>query len=478
MSIDGTSRPVELLVRIQRGAAITLGAQLEEQLRAGIRGGSLRPRSRLPSTRDLARQLGISRRIVVETYTQLAAEGYLDVRQGARPRIADAALVGSRPASPTTTPARPPRFDFRPSRPDLAAFPRHAWLRSVRRALAAMSDAELGYGDPRGVEALRDALAAYLGRVRGVVADPAQIVVTAGFTQGLNVVLRTLASRGAARAALESPGNTEHIRIVERAGLEPVPIEIDADGLRTHALAGSGADVVVVSPAHQHPTGVVLSGERRTELLRWLRDQGAVAVEDDYDAEYRYERAPVGALQGLAPDLVVYAGSVSKTLAPALRLGWLVVPPGLVDELTLEKHLADRGTSRIEQRALADFIERGEHDRHLRRMRVRYRARRNALVTALQESLPGAEVQGVAAGLHVSVVLGAGYSEQAIRREAGARRLALETLSDFRPDAPDEPATLMLGYASMSEPSLRAGVAELAQAIAAASGYAGTPQGV
>ena len=181
---------------------------------------------------------------------------------------------------------------------------------------------------PARCRSLRDALAAYLGRVRGVVADPAHIVVTAGFTQGLNVVLRTLASRGAARAALESPGNTEYIRIVERAGLEPVPIEIDADGLRTHALAGSGADVVVVSPAHQHPTGVVLSGERRTELLRWLRDQDAIAVEDDYDAEYRYERAPVGALQGLAPDLVVYAGSVSKTLAPALRLGWLVVPPG------------------------------------------------------------------------------------------------------------------------------------------------------
>ena len=423
MPVDETSQPVELLVRLQRGAGTTLGAQLETELRGRIRTGSLHHGTQLPSTRDLARQLGISRRIVVDAYTQLAAEGYLDVRQGARPRVAGTSVVAPPPAR--SRPALRPRYDFRPSRPDLASFPRHAWLRSLRRALAAMADDELGYGDPRGVEGLRDALAAYLGRVRGVVSDPKEVVVTAGFTQGFNVVLRTLAARGAARVALEAPGNQEYVRIVERAGLEPVPIEVDAFGLRTDLLAASDADAVLVSPAHQHPAGVVLSGDRRTELLHWLREHDAFAVEEDYDAEYRYERAPVGALQGLAPDRVFYAGSVSKTLAPALRLGWLVVPPQLVDELSLENHLSDRGTSRIEQRALADFIERGEHDRHLRRMRMVYRARRKALVTALAEHLPGAEIHGVEAGLHVNLVV-SGHSERAIRREAAARRIVFE----------------------------------------------------
>ena len=468
MSINESSQPVELFVRIQRGGGTTLGAQIEDQLRTGVRTGALRHGTQLPSTRDLARQLGVSRRIVVEAYTQLAAEGYLDIRQGARARVAATALVEPR-LSFRSLPSERPRYDFRPSHPDLSAFPRHAWLRSLRRALTEMTDEDLGYGDPRGVEALRDALASYLGRVRGVVADPADILITAGFTQGLNVVLRTLAARGATRIALEAPGNREYVRIVERNGLAPVPIEVDALGLRANLLTGSDADAVVVTPAHQHPVGVVLSGERRAELLGWLRERDTIAIEDDYDAEYRYERSPVGALQGLAPDRIVYAGSVSKTLVPAVRLGWLVAPTWLVEDLWHEKHLSDRGTSRIEQRALADFIERGEYDRHLRRMRVIYRSRRNTLVAALEEAFPASAIHGVAAGLHVNVVL-PGHSEQAIRREATARRIAFETLADFRADAPDEPATLMLGYAQMSEWALRAGVAELAAAIAVTAG--------
>lgn len=469
MSLEETSQPVELFIRIDRGTGTTLGAQIEDQLRTGVRNGALRHGTQLPSTRDLARQLGVSRRIVVDAYTQLAAEGYLDVRQGTRPRVATTAAIDPR-LSYRGKPSERPRYDFRPSRPDLSAFPRHAWLRSLRRALAEMTDDDLGYGDFRGVEALRDALASYLGRVRGVVADPDHIIITAGFTQGLNLVLRTLESRGATRIGLESPGNREYVRIVERAGLTPVPIEVDTLGLRADLLARSDADAVVVTPAHQHPAGVVLSGERRSEVLGWLRERDTIALEDDYDAEYRYERSPVGALQGLAPDRIVYAGSVSKTLAPGVRLGWLVAPTWLVDDLTHEKHLSDRGTSRIEQRALADFIERGEHDRHLRRMRTVYRSRRNTLIAALDEALPGSAIHGVAAGLHVNVVLPPGHSEQAIRRVATARRIAFETLTDFRADAPDQPATLMLGYAQMSDSALRAGVAELAAAIAVAAG--------
>jgi GntR family transcriptional regulator/MocR family aminotransferase len=224
----------------------------------------------------------------------------------------------------------------------------------------------------------------------------------------------------------------------------------------------------VVTPAHQHPTGVVLTGERRTALLAWLRASDAIAIEDDYDAEYRYDRAAIGALQGLDPDHVIYAGSASKTLAPALRIGWLVVPPALVQAVSHEKLLADRGTARIEQHAFADFLTRGELDRHLRRMRARYRGRRDALVDALAHALPEATVLGVAAGLHVTVQCSDSDNEQAIQEEAHARRVELETMNDYRPDTGGRPPTLLLGYAQMPEPAIRAGVHELAKAVSAA----------
>jgi GntR family transcriptional regulator/MocR family aminotransferase len=231
------------------------------------------------------------------------------------------------------------------------------------------------------------------------------------------------------------------------------------------ALERVGA--VAVTPAHQHPTGVVLTPQRRTRLLAWLREHDAYAIEDDYDAEYRYDRAAVGALQGLDPDRVIYAGSASKTLAPALRLGWLVVPPVLLDAVTQEKILADRGTARIEQYAFADFLARGELDRHLRRMRTRYRAQRDAFVTALAEELPEATVHGIAAGLHVTVRLPHGHDQDAISAEARRRRVEIETLSDY---AVSGPPTLMLGYAQTPLPAIRAGVAELAAAVRAAGG--------
>jgi GntR family transcriptional regulator / MocR family aminotransferase len=275
-------------------------------------------------------------------------------------------------------------------------------------------------------------------------------------------VARALAERGAARIALEDPSFPEQRAIVARGGLAPVPVPVDEAGLRVDALGD--VDAVVVAPAHQHPTGVVLAPERRTALLAWLRDHEAYAVEDDYDDEYRYDRAAVGALQGLDPDRVVYAGSVSKTLAPALRLGWLVVPPALLEAVTREKVLADRGTARIEQLAFADFLARGELDRHLRRMRSRYRARREVLVAALRDALPEVTVLGIPAGFHVTVRLPEGYDQAAIGEEAGHRRILLETLADY---GLDDPPTLMLGYAQTPEPAIEAGVRELAAAVRA-----------
>jgi GntR family transcriptional regulator / MocR family aminotransferase len=466
--LDETSQPLELLVSVSRDGPRTLGAQIEDQLRRAIRNGTLRRGAGVPSTRDLARQIGVSRRVVVDAYAQLAAEGYLSLRQGARPRVSEAAAVASRTQAAVAPAAPRPRFDFRPSVPDVSTFPRAAWLRSLREALTTITDADLGYGDSRGLHALRLALADYLGRVRGVVADPEQIVITNGYTQGLNLVCRALAGTGCKRIALEDPSNPEDGLVATSAGLEPVLIGVDEAGTRICELERANVDAVVLTPAHQHPTGVVLTGERRTALLAWLRASDATVIEDDYDAEYRYDRVAVGALQGLDPDRVIYAGSASKTLAPALRLGWLVVPPLLLEAVSAEKVLADRGTAAVEQLAFADFLSRGELDRHLRRMRVVYRSRRDALIDALTEVLPEAAVRGVAAGLHVTVELPDGDNEQAIREEAHDRGVELETMSDYRPQAGARTSVLLLGYAQMPEPAIRAGVDELAEAVRAA----------
>jgi GntR family transcriptional regulator/MocR family aminotransferase len=468
---DETSKPTELLLAVERGGGRRLGAQIEAQLREAIRAGQLRAGSPVPSTRDLARQLAVSRRIVVDAYAQLGAEGYLSLRQGARPSVNPGFELPA-PASASAGEPAPDRarYDFQPSAPDVAPFPRTAWLRCLRAAIEEMTDADLGYGDPCGIAALRAALADYLGRVRGVVAEPSRVVVTSGYSQGLSLTCRVLADRGARRIALEDPCDPEYRVIVARAGLEPVPVRVDSAGLVVSELASSGADAVVVTPAHQSPTGAVLARERRTALLAWLRQTDAIAIEDDYDAEYRYDRAAVGALQGLEPEHLVYAGTASKTLAPALRIGWLVAPARLVPALRTEKRLADRGTAHIDQRAFAEFLTRGELDRHLRRMRLLYRGRRDALVAALAEALPEATVHGIAAGLHVVVELGAGDDEDAIREEASARRIRFDTLREYECGGDGGPPVLMLGYGQIAEPAIPDGVRALADAIRTARG--------
>jgi GntR family transcriptional regulator/MocR family aminotransferase len=462
-----TSQPLELLLSVSREGPRTLGAQIEDQLRCAIREGTLRPGSRVPSTRDLARQLGVSRRITVDAYAQLAAEGYLCLRQGARPSVSDAAAVAAATAPVAAPPAPRARYDFRPSGPDVASFPRQAWLQSLRSALGTMTDADLTYEAPRGVAPLRAGLAEYLGRVRGVVADPERVVIVHGYAQGLALSCRALAAAGVRRVAVEDPSWPGQGEIAARAGLRAIPVPVDDDGIRVDELARTDAQAVILTPAHQHPSGVVLTGERRTELVAWLRARDAIAIEDDYDAEYRYDRAAVGSLQGRDPDRVVYAGSVSKMLTPAIRIGWLVVPPRLVDAIGAEKQLADHGNGRIEQHALADFLARGELDRHLRRMRGRYRARRDALIETLAETLPEADVCGIAAGLHATVRLCDGDDELVIAEEALRRGVAVQPMSYYRLTPREELPTLVLGYAELSEPAIRAGIREFAAAVRA-----------
>jgi GntR family transcriptional regulator / MocR family aminotransferase len=467
--MDETSQPIDVLVSVTRDGPGTLGAQIEEQLRRAIRDGSLKAGARVPSTRDLARQLGISRRVAVEAYSQLAAEGYLVLRQGARPKVSEAARPRADGSSLAAAQEGVPRFDFRPRAPDVSSFPRAAWTRSLREAVAEIADVDLLYGDPAGVDALRTALAEYLGRVRGVAAEPERVVVTSGYSQGQGVVCRVLAARGARRIAFENPSHPEQRRVVAESGLEIVPVAVDEGGVRIEELERVDVDAIALTPAHQHPTGAVLAGDRRPALLEWLRARDVIAIEDDYDAEYRYDRAAVGALQGLEPERIIYAGSVSKTLAPALRLGWLVVPGHLLDEVVDMKDLADCGTARIEQLAFANFLSRGELDRHLRRMRGHYRRRRDLLIEALAEALPQATIRGIAAGLHATVELPAEYDERAILAEAHARRIDLTTMGDFW-IGPDRGApTLLIGYGQIPEPAIRAAVDELADAVHASA---------
>jgi GntR family transcriptional regulator / MocR family aminotransferase len=456
-----TSSHLDLMLRLDRGSGSPLGAQLEAQLREAIRTSRLAPGTALPSTRALARELGISRGVAVEAYSQLSAEGYLLARQGAPTRVRAAAPAAT--AAAPVPEARPPRFDFRPGAPDPSLFPRERWLASLRRGVRAAPHVRFDYGDPRGAPELRAALASYLGRARGVAAPPEAVVITSGMAQGLAVTGRALVGLGARRVGIEDPWSWRGREHLAATGLEPVALPVDEGGVRCDALADARLDALVLTPAHQFPIGVVLAPERRAVVLDWAAATGGTVLEDDYDAEYRYDRQPVGAMQGLAPDNVIYAGSASKTLAPGLRLGWLVVPERLAGPLAEAKAKDDLGTPVVEQLALADFLERGELDRHLRRTRSIYRRRRDALVAALARHMPQARPAGVAAGLHLVVYLPDGTDEISALEAARARGVGLIGLSEFR--VLPAPPALVLGYGRIAEPSIERGVRELAAAL-------------
>jgi len=454
-----TSSSLELLAALDRDGP-PLHAQLEMQLREGVRDGRLAAGVKLPSSRALAGELGVSRGVVVEAYGQLAAEGYLVVRPGAAPVVATLP-AGAAPVKPATR-SKPPRYDLRPGTPDLSAFPRAEWGRALRAALREIPDAELGYPDPAGHPRLRAAIASYLGRVRGVRAAPERVVVCGGVAEALRLTASVLRDRGVTAVAVEDPSHHETQGQLAHGGLEPLPVPIDEHGLDPAAIPVRAA-AALVTPAHHFPSGVVMAPERRAALIAWARERGGVIVEDDYDAEHRYDRAPVGAVQGLAPDDVVHVHSVSKTLAPGLRLGWAVAPAALAAELAEAKRRSDLGVPVLDQLALADLIERGELDRHLRRLRPRYRRRRDALVGALIAGRGDLAVEGVAAGLHVAVRLPPHLTEEAVVAAAAARGVAVATVGEHAV-APRPPA-LVLGYARLPEAGLRAGAAALLAAL-------------
>jgi GntR family transcriptional regulator/MocR family aminotransferase len=444
--------------------------RLEVALRDAIRDGRLRPGDRLPATRSLAAELGCSRWVVVEAYDQLAAEGWVEGRAGSGTRVRARAAALDLAAEPAREPPPPPAYHFGLGLPDLVAFPRAAWLRALQRAVRTAPAAELGHVDPAGVQALRGELAAYLARVRGVRTAPRDVIVTHGFTHGLGLLCHALREAGHERLALEDPGFPLLGAFARRAGLEPVPVRVDERGVDVAALARSGARAVVATPSHQFPLGHVLAAERRAELLAWARDADGLVIEDDYDAEFRYDRRPVGALQGLDPEHVVYAGSASKTLAPALRLGWLAAPRRWRRAVAQVRWGVDLGSPTLEQLALAELLRSGALDRHLRRTRQVYARKRRVLLDALARELPGARVTGVAAGLHAVVLLAPGTDERAAVAAAAERDVGVAGLGEMYAAGPQPRlAGVVLGYAPLSERAIAEGVRRLAAAVSAAA---------
>jgi GntR family transcriptional regulator/MocR family aminotransferase len=467
---------------------------LADAIRAAIMDGRLRAGAPLPATRLLAGDLGVSRGVIVEAYQRLADEGLVSARPGAGTRV----LGLSRPTQPPTGPPTftglqtftgPPTFtglqtftgppptgplpvhwreraeiDLSPGVPDLSGFPRAAWLRAERLVLEQASVADLGYGDPRGSQSLRNELAGWLARTRGLRAGPGGIIVVTGVAQALALLARVLGARGLTEIAVEDPGSRGARDDLAYWGLRPVPVPVDEHGLHVGELARGQARAVLLTPAHQFPTGVVLAPQRRRDLLDWAAAAGGLVVEDDYDAEYRYDRAPVPALHASAPGLVAYAGSTSKTLAPGMRLGWLIPPGRLHADLVEAKYASDLGSPALPQLVLARLIASGELEQHIRQVRKRQRSRRDALLRTLREHLPEARVQGVAAGLHLLITFPGLAGPDSELAEAVLRAGVLVQPLSWHRMRPGPPG-LVLGYAAHTPDRLREAARRIARVL-------------
>ncbi|MFF3319499.1 PLP-dependent aminotransferase family protein [Streptomyces sp. NPDC003035] len=460
-----------------RGTGLRTG--LMDALREAVRSGRLEAGVRLPSSRSLAADLGVARNTVADAYAELVAEGWLTARQGSGTRVAQRAVprrtggtagaagaAGTRPPVTARRDTARPTYDLKPGVPDLASFPRAEWLKASRRALTAAPHEAFGYGDPRGRIELRTVLAEYLARARGVHARPERIVICSGFVHGLMLMGQVLRARRVREVAVESYGLDAHWDLLTRAGLRLPALPYDELGTRTEELtAMKGVGAALMTAAHQFPLGGALHPDRRVAAIDWARASGGLILEDDYDGEFRYDRQPVGALQGLDPERVVYMGTSSKSLAPGLRLAWMVLPDGLVDEVVAAKGRVDWVSSSLEQLTFAEFLASGAYDRHVRAMRLRYRRRRDALVAAVAAHSPETRVSGIAAGLHAVLELPPGL-EPAVLRSAAWQGLALLGLNRFRhPDVPTTQDGLVVGYATPSDSGWAGALAALCRVL-------------
>ncbi|RSM91465.1 PLP-dependent aminotransferase family protein [Kibdelosporangium aridum] len=473
MTVDWARGGPDFLVTLDRGAG-PLRTQIQDQLRAAIRDRRLGAGERLPSTRHLAELLGVSRGTIVDVYEQLLAEGYVESAVGSGTRVATMPADGPVRQAPSVVKAwpRPVEADFEYGIPDLGSVPLTDWSWAVSEATRTLPTAELGDEDPAGSRHLREVVTAYHRRVRSGCAVADDTIIVSGFRQGLAFALATLAQHGIRRIALEDPGPREHDVIARRAGLDAVPVPVDDHGLDVSRLRDTGARAVLLTPAHQCPTGVALGPSRRRELVAWADEVDGVILEDDYDAEFRYDRQPVGSLQGLGPARVIALGSVSKTLTPAIRLGWVLAPPRFVAGIVEEKRLSCRGAPGLDQEALALLMETGRFDRHLRRVREIYRARRDVLAAEAELAFGPGRLHGLAAGCHALLRLPEGTSEDAVVATAATMGVRVNGLGNYRfvpADAQTEPdplpPALVLGFGNVSEHQISRGIRILAHAV-------------
>ncbi|MER5349513.1 PLP-dependent aminotransferase family protein [Kitasatospora sp. NPDC002551] len=464
----------------RRAAGAGLRAALEDALREAVQDGRLAPGTRLPSSRALGEDLGIARNTVVEAYGQLTAEGWLSSRRGSGTTVAERAAPrpAARPVEVRAGRRPTGRHDLLAGRPDLSLFPRSAWLASARRALAVAPHEAFDYGSPLGRIELRRALAGYLARVRGVRTDPDRLLICSGFGQGLGLLAAALRGRGAGRIAVEGYGLPPQRDTLRAAGLGLAPLPLDCSGARTDLLAelsgaGEGAGgrlgAVLLTPAHQFPTGAALAADRRAAAVRWARGHDGYVIEDDYDGEFRYDRQPLGAMQALDPDRVVYGGTAAKSLAPGLRLAWLALPDELVEPVAALKEAADTMSPVTDQLTFAELITSGRYDRHVRRCRLHYRRRRDLLVAALAERAPRVRVTGIAAGLHAVLELPPGSLPEAeLMDRARAAGLVLTGLGWYlagRNAAPDAAPALVVGYATPPDHAFPAALDALCEVL-------------
>ena len=465
MSSIRTTSP-EVLIELDRSRPRGLRAQVEDELRSAIRSGRLDAGTVLPSSRALAADLGVTRGVVVAAYDQLISEGYLSARQGSGTVVSASVRRAAPPVAPSPE-ATSLAVDFRPGLPDLDLFPRTAWARATRAALQSTPRDDLGYIDSRGLPQLRQAVADYLGRVRGVSAEPDRVVICNGFGHGLSLVSGVLCAAGHDVVAVEDPGYDVARSTLAYSGVRHRGTAVDEDGMVVDDLRGSGARVAVVTPAHQNPTGAVMSPARRTAVVDWARQVDGYVIEDDYDAEYRYDRHPTGAIQGLDPDRVIYCGTTSKSLAPGLRLGWLVLPGELVEPVVTDRRATDSATSSILQATYAAFLAAGDLDRHLRRTRRIYRQRRDALIGALARWFPEATPCGVSAGLQFLLRLPDHIDEEAFVARALEAGIDVQPLGPYRAGRRDDHGPgILLGYGRLTPAGAELGARVLGEVAA------------
>jgi len=458
---------------VDRAAEKSLTEQVYERIRELILTKELKAGERLPSSRELASTIGVSRNVVTEAYHRLISEGYLEVR----PRSGTYVTTGSAlPATANrnhTPPAPNPHvqeerqklIDFRAGNPAMDQFPRFIWGRLAKEICYNVPDPFFGYIGPEGAPELRNVLARYLLQARGVRCQPDQIVITSGATQALYLITELLSS-AASYIVVEDPVTDEMRTIFTTAGATVRPVPVDDKGILTDRLPTDGnPSFVFVIPSHQFPLGGTLPIQRRIQLIEYARRMSCYIVEDDYDSEFTYEGVPVHSIQGLAPDQVIYVGTFSKILSPALRIGYVVLPQPLVESFRSRKWFMDRHTSSLEQFVLARFIEEGYLNRHVRRMKNIYRQRRETLTDCLKDHFAGAVILGQASGMHLVVELRDTEFTDELVEWIRSQGVAVYPAESYALQKGFHTRQIVMGYGGLTTQTIREGVATLKRAI-------------